>query len=80
MTGEAFDAETAAARVAGALLPLADAGRAAQAKAYLNSSAHTGNRRTRKEGSARGKDAIQRSFRLISANLKAHIPLRLTYR
>jgi len=73
VTGEAFDAETAAARVAGALLPLADAGPA-------TSSAHTGNGRNRKGPSAQVKDAIQPSFRLISANMKAHIPIRLTYR
>ena len=37
MTSAAFDAETAARQVAAALLPLADAGRAGQAKRYLKS-------------------------------------------
>jgi 3-methyladenine DNA glycosylase AlkD len=37
MTSAAFDAETAAGQVAAALLPLADAGRAGQAKRYLKS-------------------------------------------
>jgi hypothetical protein len=35
---EAFDAEAAAARVAGEMLPLADATRAAQEKRYLYTS------------------------------------------
>ena len=37
MTSEAFDAEIAAARVAGAMVPLADATRAVQEKRYLKS-------------------------------------------
>jgi 3-methyladenine DNA glycosylase AlkD len=37
VTGAAFDAETAASRVVAALLPLADAERAGQAKRYLKS-------------------------------------------
>ena len=37
MTSAAFDAETAARQVAAALRPLADAGRAGQAKRYLKS-------------------------------------------
>jgi len=37
VTSAAFDAETAARQVAAALLPLADAGRAGQAKRYLKS-------------------------------------------
>jgi len=37
VTSAAFDAETAAGQVAAALLPLADAGRAGQAKRYLKS-------------------------------------------
>jgi hypothetical protein len=59
VTSAAFDAEAAASTVMAALRPLADPERAGQAKRY---------RPRRKGGAPVVKDAIQRSFRVVSAN------------
>jgi hypothetical protein len=103
VTGAVFDAETAASRVVAALLPLADAERAGQAKRYLKSdldflgvsvpairSAVTSAARSHRELDRYAtpmlaekefvKDAIQRSFREISANPERYLPVCLTYR